>query len=776
MEMEKISVIIPVYKTEHTLDECMESVFCQNWTNYEVILVDDGSPDHSPDLCDRYAAEHEKVSVIHQANQGLAGARNTGMAAAKGTWITFLDSDDCLDGPDALRVMAERGAQKQADIVVGSFRRFYEKPSGEQGKCVKQERKTTEINHHHLRGGSYTGTTDFRFRGFYMYGHLAYNWGKLYRRAFLMEHELWVPLVPFTQDKAHNIACCANEPVYAFVDESVYLYRENEDSVTHRYKENMMPVWIAIAANFRDFLNERHITKSYGDLIAFHLFFGAFFLVQQELSQEKKRSGTDRRAGGIRASGKVLQEYGKDPLVRQSFAELARGKYTDEIESVSWKFVIRGAAILFSLHGYTLMAFGIACLGFLGADKRITRRRYRAAKKQPQEELLSQEEHMLLKLLQDALSGTPCKTEKADTVFHIARKHAVLPLLYDCLDEQGQIQARNTVLRSYHLLFMTKYVVSLLEEHQIPVVVLKGVSAAVDYPVPELREAGDVDLFFVGKKDAPGSHVPPRAELDEIMGNAGFCVADEQHANHHIVYTGPDGIHVELHYQAAEEFAYPGINEGMERWMGQSSEHCILREIMGLSFPVFDRPFQAFQLLLHMFQHFVYAGFGLKQLCDWTVLLREPWTGSEREQLAEMIRDCHLSRFAELVTEVCVSYLGLESWRADFLLPDGVQPEEMELFLREILDSEESGGPEKTRMVMMKGTGPADYIREFHHQMHLNYPRWGKNPLFWPALWVLTFARFVQNNRRLRHVRTFSVLRAAGERSRRMKKLHIFDK
>ncbi len=875
--MKKISVIIPVYKTEKTLDECMQSVLNQSWPDVEVILVDDDSPDQSPALCDRYAAEYENVSVIHQKNQGSAGARNTGLAAAKGTWITFVDSDDCLDGPEALRVMAEKAMEKKADIVVGSFRRFYENESGEQQESVKRKRQVTEINHHHLKEGSYTRTPDFRFKGFYMYGHLAYNWGKLYRREFLMEHELWVPLVPFTQDKAHNIACCAYEPVYAFVDESVYLYRENEESVTHRYKKNMMPVWISIAVNFQEFLNKRHITKPYGDLIAFHLFFGAFYLVQQELSREKKRSGAEGHTGGIRAAAKVLKEYGKEPIVRKSFKELACGKYVDAIEPVSWKLVIRGAAILFSLHGYTLMALSIACLCLLGTDKKITRRRYRAAKIQagktirtekkgagevriaksrPQQEnphareaLLSKEERRLLELLRDALRGNPeyaaydiadAAANRADGIanavsaqtdapeetvadsgekperacsdrkdsgteknargwsgtIEIAQKHAVLPLLYESFGKRGQTAARSTVLQSYHLLFMTKYVVKLLEEHQIPVVVLKGVSAAADYPVPELRKSGDVDLLFTGKGKNGYGHVPSRPEAEKIMKEAGFLLADEQHANHHIAFTGPDGIHVELHYQAAEEFAYPGINEGMSHWMEQCDKHCVRREIMGVSLPVFDRPYQAVQLLLHMFQHFVYAGFGLKLLCDWVVLLRGPWTEEERHLLLRTIEECHLGRFAQIITGVCVSYLGLERECAEFLLLPGksktmrqaagedtdsisavqsVPQEELELFLREVFDAEEFGNSEQTRMVMMKGARPADYVREFHHQMHLNYPQKGKNPLLWPALWILTFVRFVSNNRSLRHVPTISVLKKARERSRRMERLHLFD-
>ncbi|WP_288174396.1 glycosyltransferase [Sporofaciens musculi] len=111
------SIIIPVYNVEAYLDECLNSVLRQNYgkTEYEIILVDDGSADVSGKLCDEYAAKHENIVSVHQENQGLSGARNTGIRCAKGNYLVFLDSDDifykdslvhlqeCLDGePDVI--------------------------------------------------------------------------------------------------------------------------------------------------------------------------------------------------------------------------------------------------------------------------------------------------------------------------------------------------------------------------------------------------------------------------------------------------------------------------------------------------------------------------------------------------------------------------------------------------------------------------------------------------------------------------------------------------
>ena len=93
----KVSIIVPVYKVENYLKECVESLRKQTYTNLEIILVDDGSPDRCGVMCDNYAALDDRIIVIHQKNQGLSGARNTGLAAATGEYVAFIDSDDVVD-------------------------------------------------------------------------------------------------------------------------------------------------------------------------------------------------------------------------------------------------------------------------------------------------------------------------------------------------------------------------------------------------------------------------------------------------------------------------------------------------------------------------------------------------------------------------------------------------------------------------------------------------------------------------------------------------------
>ena len=102
----KLSIIIPVYKTQDTLDRCLQSVLQQSFTDYEIILIDDESPDDCPKLCDEYAQKDEKIQVFHKKNGGLSDARNFGIRQAKGEYITFIDSDDAI-APNTLQYIMD---------------------------------------------------------------------------------------------------------------------------------------------------------------------------------------------------------------------------------------------------------------------------------------------------------------------------------------------------------------------------------------------------------------------------------------------------------------------------------------------------------------------------------------------------------------------------------------------------------------------------------------------------------------------------------------------
>lgn len=113
---EKISVVIPVYKVEPYLDRCIQSVVEQTYTNLEIILVDDGSPDHCPAMCDAWSKRDNRIKVIHKENGGLSDARNAGLAIATGQYISFIDSDDWIS-LDMFEVLVGMLRETDAQIV-----------------------------------------------------------------------------------------------------------------------------------------------------------------------------------------------------------------------------------------------------------------------------------------------------------------------------------------------------------------------------------------------------------------------------------------------------------------------------------------------------------------------------------------------------------------------------------------------------------------------------------------------------------------------------------
>ncbi|MCI9412079.1 MAG: nucleotidyltransferase family protein [Eubacterium sp.] len=394
----------------------------------------------------------------------------------------------------------------------------------------------------------------------------------------------------------------------------------------------------------------------------------------------------------------------------------------------------------------------------------------------------SQSENKLFGYLAAVLSGAEAKVPEQplsdgcwEEILGLAQAHAVLPLLYP-LVEQGypmpesvrcrlEHESQRTVQQSYHLMFLTHYVVNGLEEAGISSVVLKGVAAAGAYPVPELRKSGDVDVLLLEPEQ--------RERAEGILQGMGFARKPGENGNHHKVWRTDEGIDVELHVMMAEPFDSEKVNSFLREHMDHMRWRTQVNRVMGLDFPVLEKGDHAFQLLLHMLQHFLRAGFGLKLLCDWVVLWNGEVSQREREGYLMGIRQTGLSGFSDLITSLCIEYLGLDRGRAEGILTGTFQGSP-EVFMREILDAEEFGFHEKSRMVVLRGNSFMDYIREFHHQMRLGYPSASRILLLWPVLWAMAFVKFCRNNRKIRGISFWQVIQRTRERSRYTKELHLF--
>lgn len=114
--MPELSIIVPVYKTEKYLPKCIDSILAQTFTDFELILIDDGSPDRCGEICDEYAAKDDRIIVIHQKNQGVSAARNAGLDIAKGEYIGFVDSDDWIE-PEMYEMLWGIAKERNTQVV-----------------------------------------------------------------------------------------------------------------------------------------------------------------------------------------------------------------------------------------------------------------------------------------------------------------------------------------------------------------------------------------------------------------------------------------------------------------------------------------------------------------------------------------------------------------------------------------------------------------------------------------------------------------------------------
>lgn len=212
-----VSIIVPVYKVEQYLDKCVESLTAQTYRDLEIILVDDGSPDGCPELCDLWAKRDSRVRVIHQENRGVSAARNTGLDAATGDYLMFVDPDDYLP-KNAAEVLVERIFSDGSDLAFGRMTHSYE-----DGHC--DGRSWDFIQDRCLTGEELLCGLDGWEQS------LVNALGKLYTRRALegirfppmsSAEDLWVfPLIALQCRKV------------SMVDQLVYYYYQRSDSIVH---------------------------------------------------------------------------------------------------------------------------------------------------------------------------------------------------------------------------------------------------------------------------------------------------------------------------------------------------------------------------------------------------------------------------------------------------------------------------------------------------------------------------------------------------------------
>ncbi|MCI6268717.1 MAG: glycosyltransferase [Clostridiales bacterium] len=235
--MIKVSVVIPVYNVEEYLRRCVDSVLAQTLSDLEIILVDDGSPDQSPAICDEYAQADARIRVIHKTNGGLASARNAGMRIAQGEYLFFLDSDDWLE-PDGLAKLCDVAGTYRVDFVRYRAIRTGWPGLEENAPCrVEEVRELSEGLYDEARMIREVYPRLLATRQLTM-GAIVGACGSLYDRSFLTRNGLWFDeSVLFSEDLIFSAKVVRAAKRFYFVDApGVYHYFYNPKSISKSFR------------------------------------------------------------------------------------------------------------------------------------------------------------------------------------------------------------------------------------------------------------------------------------------------------------------------------------------------------------------------------------------------------------------------------------------------------------------------------------------------------------------------------------------------------------
>lgn len=228
--MLKYSVIIPVYNVENYLHRCINSILVQEYTDLEILLIDNGSTDSSGSICDTYASEYSNISVYHIENNGVGSARNFGLAKAQGEFICFVDADDYLEGN--LFSDVESQLDSQLDLLVFSYYNSIEQNLSEitrSAKILPTEGKKDKSDFIAL------------FQELCLTDMMYTVWNKIYRRKFLEEHQIVFESYELGEDVRFNLNVYQHVNTVFLVKSCYYVYISGRvDSAMGQYNPNRM--------------------------------------------------------------------------------------------------------------------------------------------------------------------------------------------------------------------------------------------------------------------------------------------------------------------------------------------------------------------------------------------------------------------------------------------------------------------------------------------------------------------------------------------------------
>jgi glycosyltransferase involved in cell wall biosynthesis len=338
----KISVIIPVYEVEPYLKRCLDSVVNQTYTNLEIILVNDGSPDRCGEICENYAHSDSRFKVIHKNNEGLSEARNTGLEIISGDYVFFVDSDDYIEHK-AIEVLARRAKETDADLVIGNFiiidetgKMFYRDPFENEKLDVNSLRKSSEKFKY------------FFGRKYGAYGASVCN--RLYNIKFLRSFNIKFEKneLVYPEDMLFNMKLYINDPKIELVSENIYYYVMRPYSIVNSYRTNLAERFINLLDSFCRYAEEKDKLRDNSDLIAYRAFSsidGSGLNIYRHSRQKYKDMKEE------------IIKYKDCDITKAAIWDLAKGKYLKEVPRKDWRYYAWVFSVAYTFNLINLATF-----------------------------------------------------------------------------------------------------------------------------------------------------------------------------------------------------------------------------------------------------------------------------------------------------------------------------------------------------------------------------------------------------------------------------------
>ena len=297
---DKISVIVPIYKVEDYLHRCVDSIINQTYTNLEIILVDDGSPDNCPRICDEYAKKDSRIRVIHKKNGGLSDARNAGIDIATGEYIMFIDSDDFVDR-EMMKSMMRNMIHNNVDMVVCNIKYIYEDKEVVKYNQADRILDRYEAMEEYLRDGVVQ----------------AVAWNKLYKKSLISDMRYKVGKT--NEDEFFTYKVVDKTDKIYYNSRPFYNYIQRDSSIMGKYSINRLD---GVEASYErlNFIKERYPDLYEKEKKTFiNLCIYSYQMILKEPNLDKNKQGR-----------KILNNYTKK--IKFNKTELKNYSYKDKLK------------------------------------------------------------------------------------------------------------------------------------------------------------------------------------------------------------------------------------------------------------------------------------------------------------------------------------------------------------------------------------------------------------------------------------------------------------